>query len=106
MSARFRRLSDCSLPQEWSRNQGLEVRLARPLCVQHASLSAFVDIAEPECTEGSYECPSDAVAVVKGYRPHNRFSGFICCIQHPLFDSDDVERVVTTVAAALERKIV
>lgn len=91
-----------SLPQGWSRNRGLEARLVRPLCLEHESLSAFVDIAPPSCTEGPYECPADAVAVAKGYRSHDQFAGFACCVQRPIFGVADADHVVKEVMAELE----
>ena len=91
-----------SLPPNWRRNPGLEARLVRPLCIEHESLRAFIDVAPPECTEGPYEWP-DAVAIVKLYLPHNRLEGFVCRSQRPIFKKKDAEKVIAELAGGFER---
>lgn len=98
-------VDEVSLPQGWTRNRGLEARLARPLCLEHQSLTVFVDIAPLHCSEGIYEAPTDADALVKGYRPHEQFNGFECCIQRPIYCRADANRVVADVSAVLERQL-
>lgn len=94
-----------SLPHGWTRNRGLEARLDRPLCLEHQSLTAFVDVAPPHCTEGIYAGPPDAVALVKGYRPHEQFEGFDCCVQRPIFCIKDANRIVAEVSAILDKEM-
>lgn len=94
---------DISLPQNWRRNRGLEARLVRPLCAEHDSLTAFIDIAPPENTEGPYEWPN-AIAVAKLYLEHERFGGFVCRGQRPIFDEAGAERVLEELAIAFETK--
>lgn len=94
---------DISLPQDWTRNRGLEVRLVRPLCLEHESLTAFIDIAPPENTEGPYEWP-EAIAVAKLYLEHERLEGFVCRGQRPIFDEASAERVVEKLATAFKTK--
>ena len=98
-------VDEVSLPPNWTRNRGLEVRLVRPLCLEHQSLAAFVDIAPPQCTEGVYDTPSNAIALVKGYRPHAQFTGFECCIQRPVFCIADANQVVAEVSGVVESQM-
>lgn len=98
-------VNEISLPHDWTRNRGLEARLARPLCLEYQSLAAFVDITSPHCTEGRYESPSDAIALVKGYRPHAKFEGFECCIQRPIFRITTANRVIKGVSTDLEERL-
>jgi hypothetical protein len=95
-------IDENTLPQGWTRNRGIEARLVRDVCVQHDSLSLFVDIASPQCTEGTYDCPPSAMALVKGYRQHDSFNGFTCCVQVPLFDREEADQVVAEVLTVLE----
>jgi hypothetical protein len=92
-----------SLPQNWRRNPGFEARLVRPLCIEHKSLTAFIDVAPPECTEGLYEWP-EAVAVAKLYLPHNRFEGFVCRSQLPIFKKTEAEQVIEELARRFEEQ--
>jgi hypothetical protein len=98
-------IDESSLPQGWTRNRGLEARLVREVCVQHNSLSMFVDITSPRCTEGTYECPSRAVALAKGYTRHDSFNGFTCRVQVPIFDRAETEQVITEVVSGLEKYV-
>lgn len=98
-------VDEVSLPHGWTRNRGLEARLARPLCLEHPSLTAFIDITAPHCSEGIYETPTDAVALVKGYQPHEQFNGFECCIQRPIFCIAHADRIVAEVSVVLERRL-
>lgn len=98
-------VDEVSLPHGWTRNRGLEARLNRPLCLQHQSLTVFVDIAPPHCSEGIYVTPTGAVALVKGYRQHEQYSGFECCVQRPIFCIADASRVVADLSAVLERQL-
>lgn len=86
--------NEISLPQGWRRNRGLEERMVRPLCLEHVLLSAFIDVAPPECTEGDYECPPNAVAIAKLYLPHDRLEGYTCREQRPVYDSLTVKRAL------------
>lgn len=97
-------VDEISLPHGWTRNRGIEASMARPLCLEHQSLAAFVDVAPHHCTEGIYESPPDAVMLVKGYRPHEQFEGFECCIQRPIFCIADADRIVAVVTAVVEEQ--